>query len=110
MDIEHIINKAEEIYPKYIYGFYSKENELKREAYIRGVTDILESSTRVIVWVARDGGKSNSERGLKIHRYIPIRKASHWVTMNSIRIDDSLFPDIKWEDEPVKVKILMIEK
>lgn len=54
------------------------------------------------MWVARDKDTSLTLfTGLK-----PVRSEEHgwwWMDENLWKIDPSLFPDLKWEDEPIEI-------
>lgn len=60
------------------------------------------------MWVARD-----KNRNLMIFSKKPKRYISVWENVyyggTSGRIDPELFPDLKWEDEPIEVELVRKE-
>lgn len=60
------------------------------------------------MWVARDKNKT-----LWIHSEKPKRNVSIWETSSygstTGRIDPYLFPDLRWEDEPIEVDLVRKE-
>lgn len=62
------------------------------------------------MWVARDKGGS-----LYAYDSKPIKEESEWVKASDDKeyycIDESLFPEVKWEDpEPTEVEIIIKKK
>lgn len=57
------------------------------------------------MWIARD---KNNE--LYLYWNKPVRATEEWLTNSvSMGIDDSMFSNLKWEDEPVEVNIFTNE-
>lgn len=58
------------------------------------------------MWVTRD---KNGYGGVRLWKVKPKRGNSYWKTDysrdDSFTIDEAMFPDLKWEDEPVEVVI-----
>ena len=57
------------------------------------------------LWFARD-----FEGELLAFYKKPERKLRYWVSDRYIEIDDSLFPDLTWEDEPLEVVLTPVIK
>jgi len=62
------------------------------------------------MWIARD-----EDGSLYIHEFKPNRCVSndfkrYWATLTGLfmKIDNNLFLSLKWEDEPVEVKLIAI--
>ena len=57
------------------------------------------------LWVARDWGGM-----LYAYFNIPIRDTvwKEWSDKVSLHIDNSFFPELKWEDEPIEVEIRQV--
>lgn len=111
MTEEQINKKALEEYPKETY--YDRDmcdyvdiNSKGRNGYIEALKEI-ESLPKIKGWVARD------ECGLLFYRKKPYRYDgifySHWTDESSseIPLDDNLFPELTWEDEPVEVELII---
>lgn len=60
---------------------------------------------RIIMWVARD---ENTKLWLFINK--PIRSKNilgYWGCIGEcMELDSELFPDLKWEDEPIEVRLI----
>lgn len=58
------------------------------------------------MWVARD---KDGWGGLHLWKVKPTRGNYCWKTKysgdDSFQLDDALFPDLKWEDEPIEVDL-----
>jgi hypothetical protein len=112
MTPEEINKKAYEKYPVKLFpdddtlGFTSTDvNEAARMAYIEALEEISSLPT-IKGWVARD------EDGLlALYEERPIRRNREWMSsMNFFTLDHELFPDLKWEDEPIEVELPIIRK
>lgn len=61
------------------------------------------------MWVAR-----NKDGWLVLFESKPVRGEGFWYTNSrdddSMPINSSLFPDLKWEDEPIEVEIKIKEE
>lgn len=61
------------------------------------------------LWIARD-----MEGALYLYKEEPIRYRTHFLSKDSnvrydyIALDDSLFPEVTWENSPRKVKIELV--
>ena len=56
------------------------------------------------MWMARD--KDNAQRALCVGHYKPKRGSSIWVDFGAhMVLPREKFPNVKWEDGPVKVKV-----
>lgn len=58
-------------------------------------------------WVARECFAGDL---IFFHGDKPVRVGSCWNGRKAWHLDDSLFPDLKWEDEPVEVEITIKRK
>ena len=114
-------------YPTHEYGFYSKDNELKREGYIRALRDmkdimfteyrsgaffaeeVYNGLPKVEGWITRDKEVNGFWGcGLIFHDKMPTRTGNVWSSSTiAMHLPDSMFPDITWESEPLKVELLI---
>ena len=84
---------------------------LRRQAFADGMLDERErlaSCPAIKGWVARD------ENGqLWLYGQRPFRNETVWTTSNGryfLRIDNTLFHSLRWEDEPIEVEIIVKTK
>lgn len=67
---------------------------------------------KFIGWVARNSKEYNNELILIPGEEPPVRMASYWLagfTWSYTVIPNEAYPDLKWEDEPIKVEINLVE-
>lgn len=108
MTEQQINEKALEAYPEDKLTAVENVNRAKRGGYIKALKEI-ESLPKIKGWVARD------ECGLLFYRKKPYRYDgifySHWTDEygpnSEIPLDDSLFPELTWEDEPIEVELII---
>lgn len=107
MTQEEIEQKALEVYPfnRNIY-FGGDNNEDKRGGYIKALTEI-KSLPKIKGWVARDG-----EGYLTICGTLPKRAKNDegnliWDAFSSLDVDTNIFPDLKPEDGPIEVELII---
>jgi len=114
MTQEEIKKKALEIYPREggscitAFGkFEIDHNAPKREGYIKALTEI-ESLPKIKGWVARF-----KNGHLWLFSKKPQRICIHfdrWYWGNGDaekQLPNDMFPDLKWEDEPIEVELLI---
>ncbi len=117
MNTSDIIKKAWEKYPeKPIYDDHSfiplacfeDENKDKREGYIAAMEEV-EKLHKIHGWVARDSKLDPLfGLGLCIHYKKPNRLVDCWEDKTILmHLDWDLYPDLKWEDEPKEVEIIL---
>lgn len=76
----------------------------KRDGYIQGLME-LEKMPRIKVWAARD---KNGTLWSFAHK--PQRIINGFAGSDIGRMDKKLFPDLKWEDEPIQFEMLIKEE
>jgi len=110
MTQEEIIKKAYEVYPEDMgwwfdpTGYAEKVdlNAERREGYIKALTEV-NSLPKIKGWVARD-----SDGCLNYFNSKPLRGEASWVMpQNPMALNGADFPDLRWEDEPIEVKLLI---
>lgn len=58
------------------------------------------------MWVARDkDGELVLYKGKPVRSHSKDKWVSFGVNWENFTIDESLFPDLKWEDEPIEVEL-----
>jgi len=109
MTPEEINKKAYEKYPILTRGHGIDLNYGKREMYIEFLQEISALPT-IKGWVARDGDGT-------LYLYIrpPYRDKNYdwWHPIagrDKLAIDISLFPELRYEDEPIEVELPIIRK
>jgi len=103
MNKEEIEKKALEIYPH--EGLY--DNIKLREGYSRAMSDIM-SLPKIKGWVAREDIFLRKGR-LLLFGEKPVADDSYGWKHDSFytELDSSLYPDLKWEDGPKEVELII---
>lgn len=105
MTPEEINKKAKEAFPDGVDN--ERDTAMLRLGFETAYKEISALPT-IKGWVARD---KNGQMWL--YGQMPWRNVSVWTTNNGrnfIRIDPTLFPDLRWEDEPIEVELPIIRK
>lgn len=98
--------KAEKAYPKHEFGIYIKDNELKREGYIKALQEVS-NLPKIEGWIARN--KEPDELCFFPGNEPPVRMDTYWFAgfaWSYTKIQDVL-PELTWEDEPLKVELII---
>lgn len=109
MNDKQIEQRALEVYPpEYEQEDFDETwdiNKQYREPYIKALKEI-ESLPKIKGWVTRDLG-NEIESNLFTEK--PIRGEFNWFVSNGdiIRLNRNIFPELKWEDEPIEVELLI---
>lgn len=109
MNNEQILQKALEVYPpEYEQEDFDETwdmNKQYREPYIKALKEI-ESLPKIKVWVARDLG---NEIELNLFTEKPTRGEFNWFVSNGdiIKLNRNIFPELKWESEPIEVELII---
>lgn len=99
MTQEEIIKKAYEVYPKWCEMVWDAD---ERNGYIKALTEV-NSLPKIKGWVARD-----SDGRLDFFLSKPLRGEASWVMpQNPIALNGADFPNLRWEDEPIEVELLI---
>lgn len=81
-------------------GWIAHKNEIAKEAVIEG-------------WIARNSKEFNNQLIFVPGDEPPCRMAKYWLAgfaWGYTVIPDDTYPDLKWEDEPQKVKLIIIKE
>lgn len=108
MTREEIEKKAYEVYPEIREEHTERDiNDPYRKAYIKGLTEQLDCP-KIKGWVARDKsgiirvGEYKPERG----DYEPAR--GKWCAYGEcLTLPKESFPNLKWEDDPIEVELIV---
>ena len=117
MTKEEIAKKAYEAYPIQKVNLldenlcFPKEidsNALKRLGYITALTEFSKFPT-IHGWVARDSVEDAfSGTGLILHHTKPSRIGGEWSSSTiTMHLPSTMFPELKWEDEPIEVNLII---
>ena len=115
MTKEQIEKKALEAYPEKriketICGedYKIDTNTAPRDGYIKALTEI-EELPKIKGWVARDSTNDPMiGTGLIFHSKKPRRLVGEWGNPTiEMHLPWDMFPDLKWEDEPLEVELII---
>lgn len=114
MTQEEIIKRSYEVYPEPLNDNYPSTKEYleakaraedKRISYIKGLTEQLDCPT-IKGWVARE-----SDGYIYLFAEKPTRnqKIGGWNGTTLLEFPKGILPQIRWEDEPIEVELIIKE-
>ena len=113
MKTTEIIEKAWKKFPETATTFEDgipgdDANKGKRDGYIAALEEI-ENLPKIHGWIARDSKFDPLfGLGLCIHMYKPTREIDSWSSRTiMMHLNWGMYPDLKWEDEPIEVELIL---